>query len=218
VKRLLAVAAIVAAGLLGYATTRPAPGPRNIRHFDARRMADLELGMWRAYYAKENVRLFTLLVTLLREQYRYSWARAVDEGFHLARAAATFGDANGRYDRVLPDLDHAYAAARAWLHAGFDPREVARAELAWWVARRTPGQNAPPNVGRLIANEYALLYEVPRERVATAGLLRAEAAALRDGEAAHPDWDAIGELLRQSYRELLTGVSQEMADNTREVW
>ncbi len=176
-------------------------------------MADLELGMWRAYYAKENVRLFTLLVRLLREQYHYSWAKAADEGFHLARAAATFGSATGGYDRVLPDLEHAYTAARTWLRAGFDPREVARAELAWWVARRTPGQNAPPNVGRLMANEYALLYEVPRERVAGAALLRAEAAALRDDGAAHPDWDGIGELLRQSYRELSAGVSQELADS-----
>ena len=32
--------------------------------------------MWQAYYAKERVRLFTLLTTMLREQYHYSWATA----------------------------------------------------------------------------------------------------------------------------------------------
>ncbi len=51
--------------------------------------------MWQAYYAKERARLFALLVTLLHEQYHYSWATATLEGFHLARAAATFGDLRG---------------------------------------------------------------------------------------------------------------------------
>ena len=68
------------------------------------RLASLELRMWQAYYAKENVRLFGLLLSTLREQYHYSWAVAAREGFHLARAAATFGNARDHYDAVLPDL------------------------------------------------------------------------------------------------------------------
>ncbi len=101
------------------------------------------------------------------------------------------------------------------MHGGFDPGAVARAELAWWVARRNPEHNSASEVGGLMADEYALLYEVPRERVARAALLRAEAAALRDAEPGHPDWNAIGELLRQSYAELLadlTSLSARGAD------
>ena len=148
------------------------------------------------------MRLFSLLVTMLREQYHYSWATATVEAFHLARAAATFGDLTGSYDVVLPDLETAYAQARSWTDAGFDPRAVARAELAWWVARRIPGQNSPEQVGRLIAEEYALLYETSRERVEDAALLRAKAASMRDEQAGHPDWSTIGRLLRASYDEL----------------
>ncbi len=109
-----------------------------MRQFDASRMADLELGMWQAYYAKERVRLFALLVTMLHEQYHYSWARATREAFHLARAATRFADLDAHYDTVLPDLEQAYRQARVWMRAGFDPDAVARAELAWWVARRDP--------------------------------------------------------------------------------
>ena len=163
--------------------------------------------MWQAYYAKERVRLFTLLTTMLREQYHYSWATASIEAFHLARAAATFADLKGGYDVVLPDLEAAYAKLRSWTGAGFDPPAVARAELAWWVARRIPGQNSPEQVGQLIAEEYALLYETSRERVAEAALLRAEAAALRDARATSPDWNAIARLLQRSYRELLLAVA-----------
>jgi len=195
----------VGAGLLAFALAlafTPPSGPRSMRAFSPPRLADLELRMWKAYYAKERARLFGLLVTLLHEQYRYSWATATREAFHLARAAATFGDAKDHYEVVLPDLEAAYAMAKSWLDAGFDPRAVAQAELAWWVARRMPGQNSAEQVGHLIAQEYALLYETSVERVAPAALLRATAAKMRDDQAAQPDWDRIGRLLEQSYREL----------------
>jgi hypothetical protein len=178
-----------------------------MKQFDAARMADLELRMWQAYYGKERLRLFTLLVTMLHEQYHYSWAVATNEGFHLARAAATFGDLRSDYEVVLPDLVAAYATARTWLRAGFDGKAVARAELAWWVARRIPGRNSPEQVGELMADQYALLYETTRDLVASSALLRAEAAALRDAQAASPDWDTIGRLLLQSYTELLQALS-----------
>jgi hypothetical protein len=201
IKAVLIVVVVVAA-IGSYLATATPSGPRSIREFDSTRLADLELRMWQAYYAKENVRLFGLLVTLLREQYRYSWATAAREGFHLARAAARFGNARSNYEAVLPDLEAAYGTARDWLNARFDPKAVAHAELAWWVARRIPGQNGVAQVGGLIADEYAMLYEAPREAVLRAALLRAEAGALRDSRAAQPDWNTIRRLLIESYAAL----------------
>ncbi len=163
--------------------------------------------MWQSYYAKERVRLFGLLVTMLHEQYRYSWATAATEGFHLARAAASFGDLQDHYDVVLPDLEAAYTRAKAWTGASFDPQSVARAELAWWVARRVPGRNSPEQIGALIADEYALLYETTPAVVQEAALLRAQAGAIRDAQAGNPDWDRIARLLRQSYRELAAALA-----------
>jgi len=204
----LAIAAGLAAFLLAFAFTPPR-GPRSMRQFNPTRLADLELRMWQAYYAKDRVRLFGLLVTMLHEQYRYSWATATRQAYHLARAAATFAELKDHYDVVLPDLEAAYASSKAWLDAGFDPRAVARAELAWWVARRIPGQNSAEQVGRLIAEEYALLYETSVERVAPAALMRATAAKLRDDEAATPDWNRIGRLLFESYQDLFNALATE---------
>jgi hypothetical protein len=198
--------------VVAYVAVAPPPGPRSIRDFEPARAADLELRMWQAYYAKERVRLFGLLVTLLREQYHYSWATATREAFYLARAAAAFGDATSNYEHVLPDLESAYTIAQRRLGAGFDPRQVARAELAWWVARRTPGQNSPEQVGRLMAEEYALLYEAPLADMMAAAELRAEAGAMRDAQAAQPDWPAIGRLLNESYRLLRINLSRTSAD------
>ena len=208
--RWLSRAAIVFAIAVAFAAAfalTPPRGPRSMRRFEPARLADLEVRMWQAYYAHDRARLFTLLVTMLREQYRYSWATAAVEGFHLARAAATFADLKTNYEVVLPDLEAAYETTRSWTGAAFDARAVARAELAWWVARRTPGQNSAEQVGALIAQEYALLYETTPESVAEPAFLRARAAALRDQQAAGPDWDTIGRLLRASYDELLLALA-----------
>lgn len=207
-RRALVAFLILVAFALAFVLTPPR-GPRSMREFNPPRLANLEVRMWQAYYAKQRTRLFALLVTLLHEQYHYSWATATLEGFHLARAAATFGDLRGGYDVVLPDLEVAYAKAKSWTHADFDPRAVAHAELAWWVARRVPGQNSAEQIGALIADEYVLLYETTRARVADAALLRAQAAALRDAQAGQPDWDRIGRLLLQSYSELRSALSSE---------
>lgn len=44
---------------------RTPPGPRPLRVSDVGGMADLELHMWQAYYAHENVRIFVGLLTTL---------------------------------------------------------------------------------------------------------------------------------------------------------
>src|SRR6185295_16026273 len=124
----------------------PPPGPGSLKTFDPDRVADLEVDMWQAYYRKERLRLFRGLLTLLREQNGYSWARAGQQAFYFAKAASTFGSATGDYERVLPDLTKGYGVMRNWTGAGFDPETVARAELAWWVARRVPGENDAANV------------------------------------------------------------------------
>jgi hypothetical protein len=203
--RLSVVAAFAMAVLAIYVTAAPGGTP-SLGQFDPARLADLETRMWKAYYAKENVRLFGLLTTMLREQYHYSWVTATREAFHLARAASTFGNLKSGYEQVLPDLEAGYTTAKASIGGRFDPDAVARAELAWWVARRIPGKNSPDQVGDLIADEYAMLYDRPRKAVLRSAQLRAQAAALRDAEAGAPDWNEIGRLLAGSYEALRAAV------------
>ena len=202
-RRIWLLIAVLAVGGLYYAgwVMRP-DGPRNHRVFDADRLADLEVEMWKAYYAKARVRLFRLLVVSLHEQYRYPWAPATRAGFYFARAAGRFGDLREGYEIVLPDLEKAYAIGKAWTDARYDPAAVARAELAWWVARRVPGQNSPEQVGALMADLNALVYDAPRDRVLEASILRARAGRLRDDGGEKADWAAVSQLLHESYRSL----------------
>ena len=199
---LIGLALVLVLAVVLAAALRTPAGPRSLASFDPDRMADLETDMWQAYYLRQNVRLFRGLVTMLHEQYRYSWAMATRAAFYLARAASTFADAHDGYERVLPDLERAYTIAKSWTGASFDAGAVARAELAWWVARRIPGKDSAEQVGALIAEENALLFGVAPSTVLAASTDRARAGRLRDDTAKNPDWRAVSDLLHQSYREL----------------
>ena len=203
---LIVLVVLAAGGYYAGWVARP-PGPTTGRAFDPDRLAALEIDMWQAYYDKERLRLFRGLVVSLHEQYRYPWVKAARVAFYLARAASRFSDLRADYDQVLPDLERAYRITKAWTGAAFDPSAIARAELAWWVARRVPGQDSPEQVGALIAEENAMLYGVSPDRVLEASILRARAGRLRDEGGGQADWGAVSSLLRDSYRALKVAVN-----------
>jgi hypothetical protein len=205
---LVLLAIVLGAAVWGLGIHAP-PGPRSARAFEPNRMADLEVRMWRSYYQQETATLFGTLVIALREQFQYPWAKAARAAFHLSRAASRFGRAQSGYEVVLPDLERAYRIARDWTGAGFDPAQVAQAELAWWVARRNPEQRKVENVGHLIAAVFARFYEVPQDRVEEAGLLRARAADVRDRGDVSADWTKVSELLHQSYASLHAAIAKK---------
>ena len=178
--------------------------------FEPARVASLETRMWKAYYRRQPVRLFGLLVLALREQARVSWLRALRASLHLTRAAAGFARAGGDYERFGPDIGRAYRLLG--LPASVDADEVGRRELRWWVVRREIGVTAGEAAGAAIADLYAAIYEVPRERIAEAARLRGLAAEVRDrGAADDPDgargegssyWPEVAHLLDVSYQRL----------------
>ena len=205
-RALVALTALLVIAIYAGCVATPS-GPRDIRVFDAARTADREVAMWRAYYDKRNVALFRHLLVQTRDTYRCSWWTASRIAFSLGRAAATFGNRRDHYEQVLPDLEAGYARARAWTGAAYNPAAVARAELAWWAARRVPGQDSPEQVGALIADLNAQVYGVPRERVLEASVLRARAGKLRDEGGAQADWVEVSRLLHASYHALRAGVA-----------
>lgn len=178
--------------------------------FDPDRLALLELRAWKAYYRRQPLRLFALLVMVYREQARVPWSRALLAALYLARAAAGFGRASGEYDRFAPDVARGYR--QLGLAPGVDVEEVARRELRWWVVRREIGLAAGAAAGDAITALYSALYRVPESLVAEAGRLRGMAAEVRDrGATADPDgptgpgrgyWPEVARLLRRSYRGL----------------
>lgn len=171
--------------------------------FDADKVARAETRMWQAYYGENQAQLALQLVAFLRGQHGLSLWEAKEAGELLARSAMKFRSAGGDYDNAsLPELIQAYSLIQRAVHARFDPEQVARAELAWWVARRTQGQNSAEQVGDKIARLYGLLYGKDHQSFLKAGVLRAQAAALRDSGGNAANWEEVGDLLQKSYREL----------------
>lgn len=177
------------------------------RDFDPKVVAGAETRMWQAYYSRNKEMLGLELVTLMHEQFGLSYGEAVDLTFVLGKATMTFGAARGDYENaVLPGLLTFYTRVKELSGGEWDPDAAARAELAWWVARRTPGEDSAEQVGAKIAELYAIIYGPTNENIERAGLLRAQAAVLRDEGGQNADWATIEAMLVDSYTSLKAGV------------
>jgi hypothetical protein len=181
---------------------------RGMRKLNPQRLAAAETRMWKLYYGGgSDFALGKELIALLRDQFGLSYATAIKVGRDLAAATVKFRGTKTNYEEiVLPDLERAYTRVCKAVNGTWDPKEVARAELKWWVARRSPETHEPEQVGRDIAHQYALLYGKENPEIDRAGLLRAQAADLRDKTARNTDWNKIGHMLEESYRALARGV------------
>jgi len=184
------------------------PGLRAEGQFDASRLAAQEIDVWKATRGHEEFGVYIALVPMLREQYRYSWFRAGQAAYYLARAKTTFVDMRTRYERVLPDLEDAATIERDWMAASFSPSAVARAELDWWVTRRLPNLNGADQVAALIAQDYALRYQVPAGAMMDAAARRAYAQDLADQGGNDPNWAAVTKALTESYQALYRALNR----------
>src|ERR1700745_3919325 len=67
----------------------------DLRRFDPDEVARLETAMWRSYYSRDRVRLYTQLGELLRKQYGFTYWKSQEVAYHAARAAFVFKDGRG---------------------------------------------------------------------------------------------------------------------------
>lgn len=162
--------------------------------------------MWQFYYEQDKMRLGFYLVSMLRSIHGISFSEAQEIGELLASSAMKFKNASGNYEEIaLPDLLLAYSKIQKATGRSFDPEKAARAELAWWVARRS-NKNSNEEVGGKIAELYAILYGGDKEEFHKAGLLRARAAKVRDKGKENADWKEIENILKESYSDLEKGI------------
>ena len=164
-------------------------------------MANAEVQMWKAYYAGDKNTLYNKLVELICKQHGLPLTEGTKIAELFANSIMKFNITRDNYESdVLPDLTKAYSSIKLTTGGSFDANKVAKLELAWWIARRTPGQDSVDQVGKKIAKLYAALYGKDHHSLLKAGYLRAKAAKLRDVGGANADWTEVQELLKQSYK------------------
>jgi len=190
-----------------------APRTSHIREFDPDEVARLETAMWRSYYDKQQVRLFFQLAELLRKQYNMPFVRSNVVAYRAAKAAFVFkrGKERADYEKALPDLIKFYEAVRKVSDIPFDVDRVSRLELEWWIIHRQRAQHAEGDLARSLAELQAGIYNLPAQKFAEHGRLRADAMTIRDtkaesGGVSEADWNKIAELLRGSWRSLAQAV------------
>ncbi len=200
-----------ALGWLGYDLY--VPRQTKLREFDPQAVARIETAMWRSYYDKERLALFTQLAELMRSQYRMTLVRSNEAAYQAARAAFVFKEGKQRadYEQALPNLRNFYRDIRAQSDTPFDVERAAKLELEWWIIHRQRAQQKDGDLARSLAELQAELFQLPAERFAEHARLRAEAMLIRDDKAAaggvsEADWRRIDELLHQSWQSLWKAV------------
>jgi hypothetical protein len=190
------------------------PRTAHLRQFDSDEVARLETAMWRSYYEKQKLRLFSELSELLRTQYNMPLVRSNLVAYYAANAAVVFqrGKERPDYEKALPDLVKFYDSIRKMSDIPFDVNEAAKLELEWWIIHRQRAQHKPEDLPQALADLQAAIYHLPSERFMEHARLRAEAMTIRDNKAeqagvTEADWAKIDELLHKSWRSLLEVVN-----------
>ena len=192
------------------------PHKVDIREFDADEIARLDTAMWRSYYSRERLKLFSELGETLQTQYKLRFWRRQLMAFYAAKSAFVFKDGKARedYEKALPDLEKFYGEIRNISTTDFDVKNASKLELEWWIVHRERKNYKEGDLAKSLADAASALYNVPKEKFLEYGNYRAEAMKIRDtkaeaGGVSEEDWQKIDELLHKSWRSLHTAVNMK---------
>ncbi|HMS40411.1 MAG TPA: hypothetical protein PKE69_09310 [Pyrinomonadaceae bacterium] len=192
------------------------PHKVDIREFDADEIARLDTAMWRSYYSRQRVQLFSELTKTLQTQYKLRFWRRYLMAFYAVKSAFVFKDGKSRtdYEKALPDLEKFYTEIRDISTTEFDVKNASKLELEWWIVHRQREQYKDGDLANALADAASALYNVPKEKFLEYGKYRADAMKIRDekaeaGGVSEEDWQKIDELLHKSWRSLHTAVNMK---------
>jgi hypothetical protein len=190
----------------------------------ADRIARSETELWEAYYNREWLREFRLLVAMHREFMGMSLPTAIASSYDAARAAIAIAplDASDPV-KARRYLGRYYVKVRRALGCTADVDDLADRELHYWVTHRAVARKRlaevaagrpvddPPldeiaPVSDAFARLHAGLFNVTPEAMRQSGVYRAQAAAVVDRISGRyspdvaGDWVRVEEYLQLAYR------------------
>jgi hypothetical protein len=205
---------VLVAGIAWAAIDLYAPRTSKLKGFNPDEVARLETAMWRSYYQKQRLKLFTELTELLRTQYNLPLLRSNTVAYQASKAAFVFkgGRSRADYEKALPNLVDFYSAIHKVSDINFDVNRAAQLELEWWIVHRERKKHAAGDLDMALAVLPAEIYQTPVEQMMEHARLRAEAMTIRDNQAeaggvSEEDWKKIEELLRASWASLSKAVN-----------
>jgi hypothetical protein len=177
--------------------------------FNPDMIAYYETEGWRAYYDRDWLRAFGLMVRLVESQFHIPFPRSFLAVYHIIRASIAFVPEDHNLDLVLAHLERFYEMAAQANDAAFAPAQVAALELRYWLVHRELAGNPDKRafVECLAALHAALFGRTPDELWASAES-RVEAANAVDlitsRRSTDPaaDWRRVEQHLRRAYQQI----------------
>lgn len=198
----------------------------------ADRIARIETELWEAYYNRQWLREFRLLIAMHREFFRMSGLTAVAASYDAARAAIAFAPVEGNdIPKARRFLLRYYEKVRRALDCEASAADLAERELDYWVIHRhsagrrlaevnagRPVDDPPPDeiepVVEAFARLHAGLFNSTEEAMRESAEHRARAAAVVDRISGRyspdvsGDWTRVEACLRLAYRAIEVEVGQ----------
>ena len=198
----------------------------------AGRIARIETELWEAYYNRQWLREFRLLVAMHREFFRMGGLTAVAASYDAARAAIAFAPVDGNdIPKARRFLLRYYKKVRRALDCQAGAADLAERELDYWIIHRQvasrrltevnagrPVDDPPPDeiepVVEAFARLHAGLFNSTEEAMRESAEHRAQATAVVDRISGRyspdvdGDWARVEAYLRLAYRAIEVAVEQ----------
>lgn len=191
--------------------------------FDPNKVAYYEKAGWEAYYDRNWLRVFGLMVQLNREEFSMPLLTAIAAAIDIVRASLAFKPVENDLPAATAHLSRFYEKARRSTPLQTDAPTLARLEMDYWVVHRqlalarmnhsetfdpASSEDIAPMVEALV-NLHAALFPGTPASIRRSAELRALAAKTVDritgkySDDFQKDWLLIENLLQQAYREIM---------------
>ncbi|MFN8492329.1 MAG: hypothetical protein U0350_32310 [Caldilineaceae bacterium] len=187
--------------------------PANIK-FNPEKVAYYEKAGWEAYYDRQWLRCFRLLVQLNREQFRMPFWTALTAALDTVRASIAFAPVDNDVPKATFALERFYAKARQSLGIAAEAKTLAALEMDYWIVHRQlavrrqqnqADEDIEPMIDSLTKLHAALFAGAP-EAMRRSAEWRALAAKTVDRITGRystnvpEDWRQVEDYLRKAYQ------------------
>lgn len=183
-------------------------------YFNPHKVAYFEKAGWEAYYDRNWLRAFRLMVALNREEFGMPLWTAIIAAMDIVRASMAFAPlVKNDVPKAVGYLCNYYQKAKRTVKIKTDAATLAHLEMEYWVVHRKLAleriqqpdlENTGPMIEAL-TNLHAALFDISHERARRSAELRAQAAKAVDritgrySTNVNDDWRQVESYLQQAY-------------------
>jgi hypothetical protein len=188
-------------------------------YFNPYQVAYYEKSGWQAYYDRDWLRAFRLMVALNREEFHMPLLTAIAAAIDIVRASIAFAPMDNDVPKATEHLRRYYEKAKRSIDIKSDAGTLANLEIDYWIIHRELAierqknqalENIQPMIESL-TNLHAALFGISPASARRSAELRALAAKAVDritgrySSNIENDWREVEAYLQQAYQAVASG-------------